>query len=242
VTLLATKQLICDLKLAKDAVKAEVLQRYFKTEPGGYGEGDKFLGVRVPKVRKIAIEYTKQLNAKDLNSLLQSRWHEVRQAALFVMVKQFEKAENKKQKELFELYIKNINKGINNWDLIDLTSPKIVGAYLLKKDRSVLYKLAKGSLWHKRVSIISTFWFLKHGELQDTYKLAEVLLCEKHDLLQKAVGWSLREMGKFDFKLLCKFLDEYAATMPRTALRYSLEKFPQERRQYYMKLNKKIVR
>jgi len=145
-------------------------------------------------------------------------------------------------KSLDELYIKNINKGINNWDLIDLTSPKIVGAYLLKKDRSVLYKLAKGSLWHKRVSIISTFWFLKHGELQDTYKLAEVLLCEKHDLLQKAVGWSLREMGKFDFKLLCKFLDEYAATMPRTALRYSLEKFPQERRQYYMKLNKKIVR
>jgi len=169
-----------------------------------------------------------------LDSLLQNKWHEVRFAALVVMRSNFKKSDTKGQKAIFDLYIKCIGKGINNWDLVDVSCPNIVGAYLYKEDHKTLYDLAKGGLWQKRVSVISTFYFLRQGDPSDTYKLAEILVYEEHDLLQKAVGWSLREMGKLDDSLLYSFLDKYAATMPRTALRYSLEKVPTAKKNMYM--------
>lgn len=226
-------QLINDVKAAGNVDDAMFLQRFFKTGPGEYGEGDRFLGLRVPQTRKIAAKY-QDLTPEGIQELLNNKWHEVRQAALFVMVDQFKKADEAKRKELYELYIKNIGIGINNWDLVDVTCPRIIGYYLFNKDPKPLYELAKGDLWQKRVSIISTFWFLKNGNPIDTYKLAEILVNERHDLLQKAVGWSLREMGKLDLNLLYQFLDKYASGMPRTALRYSLEKLSTEKKQHYM--------
>ena len=151
------------------------------------------------------------------------------------MTMQYPKSNHKK--DIYDLYIKHIGVGINNWDLVDVTSPRIVGAYLSNKDKKPLYELAKGNLWQKRVSIISTFYFLSYNDNPiDTYQLAEILVNEQHDLLQKAVGWALREMGKRDGTLLRQFLDKHAATMPRTALRYSLEKLSQTEKNYYMGL------
>jgi 3-methyladenine DNA glycosylase AlkD len=231
-------QLVKELEAAANPSQAVLLQRFFKTGPGEYGAGDRFLGLKVPKTRAIANKYAKILNVGDLDNLLQNKWHEIRQAAIFVMITQYKKADDAAKKQFYDLYIKNIGKGINNWDLVDISCPRIIGAYLFDKDRQPLYELAKGGLWHKRVSIISTFYFLREGEPADTYKLAETLINEKHDLLQKAVGWSLREMGKLDNQLLCQFLDKYAATMPRTTLRYSLEKMPADKKRYYMDFKK----
>lgn len=231
-----TQDLIKDLEASSNNNDAVFLQGFFKTGPGQYGEGDRFLGVRVPQTRKIAAKYQDDTTLNELQELLKNKWHEVRQTALFIMVSQFKKADEAKRKKLFELYIKNISIGINNWDLVDVTCPRIVGMYLLDKDHKPLYELAKGDLWQKRVSIISTFWFLNNGDPYDTYKLAEILVNEKHDLLQKAVGWSLREMGKLDLNLLYQFLDKHAKTMPRTALRYSLEKLSTDRKGHYMNI------
>lgn len=229
------KDIITELEAAGNTGDAIFLQRFFKTGPGEYGEGDRFLGIRVPKTRQIAAKYQKDLGIDDIEKLLANKWHEVRQAALFIMVGQYKKADTKYQSQLYDLYLKQIGKGINNWDLVDVTCPRIVGAYLSGKSHDRLYELAKGSLWQKRVSIISTFYFLSYDDNPiDTYNLAEVLVCEQHDLLQKAVGWALREMGKRDGQLLRQFLDKYAATMPRTALRYSLEKMATAEKQYYM--------
>ncbi|MEI6237244.1 MAG: DNA alkylation repair protein [Candidatus Saccharibacteria bacterium] len=228
------QDLISELESAGNQADALFLQGFFKTDPGEYGEGDRFLGVRVPQTRKIACRYAKDLKVEDLDVLLQSKWHEVRFAALVVMRSNFKKSDAEGQKAIFDLYLKHIGKGINNWDLVDVSCPNIVGTYLYKKGRRPLYDLAKGSLWQKRVSIISTFYFLREGDPSDTYKLAEILVNENHDLLQKAVGWSLREMGKLDDSLLYSFLDKYAATMPRTALRYSLEKVPTHKKNKYM--------
>lgn len=233
------EQLLDELKKLQNVESGIFLQRFFKTGPGEYGEGDMFLGLRVPQTRQIVKKYVKELSITDLEFLLSSKWHEARLAAVIAMRAQFEKTDAAKQKELYELYVEQIGKGINNWDIIDISCPGIVGAYLLKKDRDPLYDLAKKDLWHKRVSIISTFYFLKYDTPIETYKLAEVLVYEKHDLLQKAVGWSLREMGKKDGQLLRQFLDKYAATMPRTALRYSLERLPQKEKEYYMTLKER---
>lgn len=233
----AANNLANDLIAAGNQSDALFLQGFFKTGRGEYGEGDRFLGVRVPKTRKIANKFINELNLKDLNELLQNKWHEVRFAALVVMTCQYKKADSNYQKQLFDLYVKNIGKGINNWDLVDVSCPRIVGAYLSNQSHDFLYKLAKGGLWQKRVSIISTFYFLSYDDNPiDTYKLAEILVFEKHDLLQKAVGWALREMGKKDGQLLRQFLNKYAATMPRTALRYSLEKLSLPEKSKYMNL------
>lgn len=231
-----SKKLISELKTKSNQSDAIFLQRFFKTRPGEYGEGDRFLGIRVPITREIAKQYIKDLEIVGLTELLQNKWHEVRLAALIIMQAQFKKASQDKQQDLYELYSNNIGKGINNWDLVDVSCPNIVGAYLYDKNRFPLYELAEGELWHKRVSIISTFYYLKCGEPGDTYNLAEKLVYEKHDLLQKAVGWSLREMGKLDNQLLEKFLTTFAATMPRTALRYSIEKLPPAQKNYFMNL------
>lgn len=226
--------IVGEIIACEDATRAIHSQRFFKTGPGEYGEGDKFLGLTVPQVRQIARSHTKSLGLQDISEMLASPWHEVRQAALFVMMFQYAKSTNKQQ--LYDLYISQIGKGINNWDLVDVTCPHIVGAYLFDKDRQPLYELANGGLWQKRVAIISTFYFLRAGQPEDTYKLAEILVYENHDLLQKAVGWSMREVGKLDVSLLYEFLNKYAATMPRTALRYSLEKVNMTDRAKYMNM------
>lgn len=223
----------------KDADRAVHSQRFFKTGVGEYGEGDLFLGVRVPQVRQIVNAHYKYLKIRDLNNMLNSKWHEVRLAAVIAMNKQFPKSSQKTA--LYNLYLKQIGHGINNWDIIDVSCPHIVGAYLQDKPRQPLYDLAKQGLWHKRVAIISTFYFLRYnGSPADTYNLAEILLYEKHDLLQKAVGWALREMGKKDPFALTNFLDKYAATMPRTALRYSLEKLNSQERSKYLNAARQI--
>ncbi len=230
------KDLINELVTLKNPEVAVHAQRFFKTGKGEYGEGDLFLGLRVPQVREITKKYYLELSIRDIETLLESKWHEVRLSAVIVMTAQYNKADKVLRKKLYKLYIKYIGKGINNWDIIDISCPHIVGAYLFDKDREPLYKLSKQGLWHKRVSIISTFYFLRQKEPFETYKLAEILVDEQHDLLQKAVGWSIREMGKVDGQLLRQFLDKHAATMPRIALRYSLEKLTITEKNHYMNL------
>lgn len=236
---MANKNIEDELLKSADPGDAEFLQRFFKTGPGEYGEGDKFLGVRMPVQRKIAKKYAKDITLKELEELLQSEYHEVRMAALLTMLYKFKKADEAKKADIFYIYIKQAGMAINNWDLVDVTAPHIVGGFLIDKDRKVLYKLAKGDLWQKRISIISTFWFIKYGEYEDAINLAEILVYEDHDLLHKAVGWVMREIGKHDDTLLYDFLDKYAATMPRTALRYALEKTPTTKKQHYMNLKHK---
>ena len=223
----------------KDDIKAKQLQRFFKTGKGDYGEGDKFLGITMPQIRLLVNKYYKDISLEDLKQLLSSKWHELRMAALLDMVKQYNKADEYNQKELYKLYVNQIGKAINNWDLIDVTCPHIIGIHEYKYKTNLFDDLLKGGLWHKRVAIISTFYMLKHGQTKPTYDLACKLVYQEHDLLHKAVGWSMREVGKVDTALLLKFLDKYASTMPRTALRYSIEKLPKDQKYYYMNLKTK---
>lgn len=214
-----------------DPARAKALQRFFKTGKGEYGEGDLFLGLTLPQVRDLAKKY-KDMPLSELARLIASKYHEERTIALVILIHKYEKAENKK--ELFNFYLKN-TKHINNWDLVDISCHKIVGEHLIDKDRKVLYKLAKSqNLWEKRIAIISTFAFLKNGDLADSVRIAELLLDDKHDLIHKAVGWTLREVGKKDVKVLDKFLSLHAGHMPRTALRYSIERFPEAKRKRYL--------
>ena len=229
-----------DLKSLANKEKAILLQRFFKTGKGEYGEGVIFLGIIVPEQRKVAKKYI-NLSLNDLQVLLNSKIHEERLISLFILVDKYKKAEkenNEKQKqEIFNFYIKNA-KNINNWDLVDLSAPNIVGNYLLKKDdkeKQILYKLAKSdNLWEKRISILATFMFIKNNQFQDSINLAEILLKDKHDLIHKAVGWMLRELGKRNEKLLINFLNKHKKEMPRTMLRYSIEKFSNEKRKFFM--------
>ena len=231
----ARTEIVNELIANGNQADAVFLQRFFKTGPGEYGEGDRFLGLRVPQTRAIAKKYQNDLTLEDLDALLGNKWHEVRLAALVTMVNTFKNSQQ--QNELYNLYLRHIGKGINNWDLVDVSCPRIIGAYLSDRDREPLYELAKGGLWQKRVAIISTFYFLSYQQNPvDTFQLAEILVNEKHDLLQKAVGWALREMGKVDSLLLYTFLDSHAATMPRTMLRYSLEKCDEQTRRKYMNM------
>lgn len=220
-------------KLAKPA-KSQTLQRFFKTGQGQYGEGDKFIGVMVPDIRRVAKKY-RDLPLKEAVSLLHSPIHEERLCALLIMVDQYSRGDSKKQKKIFDLYLKNY-KYINNWDLVDLTAPRIVGAYLMNKPRAILYKLAKSkNLWQKRIAIIATFQFIYSGQSKDTIKISEILLSDQHDLIHKAVGWMLREVGKrCDEKILLAFLDRHCQNMPRTMLRYAIERLPEKRRQKYL--------
>ncbi len=218
-----------------DPTRARNLARYFKTGKGQYAQGDKFLGLTVPQSRSIVKKYT-NLPLIDIRRLLQSKIHEERLIALLILVHQFEKANNKDRKAIYNFYLKN-TKYINNWDLVDLSAHKIVGAYLLDKDRKILIKLAKSQdLWEKRISIISTFTFIYHDQLEDSIKIAQILLNDKHDLIHKAVGWVLREVGKKDQTVLVSFLTENIRQLPRTTLRYAIERFPEPLRQKYLKL------
>lgn len=217
--------------------KKEFLPYFFKTGKGQYGEGDKFLGVTVPDSRKVAKKY-KDIPYDEIKRLLASEYHECRLCALLILVERFKKAKNKpdEQAKITDFYLSQTER-INNWDLVDLSAKDIVGEYLVdKEDRSILYELADSSLlWDQRIAVISTLAFIKRGDLADIFHLSEKLLHHKHDLMHKAVGWMLREAGKRDKELLVEFLDRYHKIMPRTMLRYSIEKFTPEERAYFMK-------
>jgi 3-methyladenine DNA glycosylase AlkD len=224
-------------KLANPAA-AKVLQGFFKTGPGQYGAGDIFLGIKVP-VQRAAIKKYYDLDFADLQELLKSKIHEYRLSALFILVKQFERAiqdnDDKTQDKIYRFYLKN-SRNINNWDLVDLSAPNIVGRYLLAKDRKILYTLVKSTnLWERRIAVLATFTFLRQKDFKEIIKIAEILLKDKHDLIHKAIGWMLRETGKRDEKVLHKFLDKNYQKMPRTMLRYAIERLPETKRKKYLK-------
>lgn len=222
-----------DLRKFSNPEKAKLLSGFFKTGKGQYGEGDKFLGVMVPQTRAVAKKH-KDATLKDVARLLESEWHEERLCGVLMLVERFSKADKPLQKELFNFYMSHSQK-INNWDLVDLSAPRIVGAYLIDKDKKILYKYAKSkNLWQRRISIISTLYFVSKKEYSDALKISEMLLEDKHDLIHKAVGWTLREIGKRDLAVEEKFLVKHHKTMPRTMLRYAIERFEEKKRKFYM--------
>jgi 3-methyladenine DNA glycosylase AlkD len=216
--------------------KATFLQRFFKTGKGQYAEGDVMLGIVVPLIRDIVKKSLKQ-PFNEIQILIDSEYHEARLAGFLLLVKQFKKAEPEERKEIFDFYLKNARKA-NNWDLVDVTCRDVIGLYLLDNEegRGVLYQLAESdNLWEQRIAIVSTWTFIKHKQFDDTLAIAEKLLNHKHDLMHKAVGWMLREVGKKDREPLVDFLEKHHKTMPRTALRYAIEHFSPEERAYFMK-------
>ena len=218
----------------KNPAQAIILQRFFKTGKGEYGEGDIFYGIKVPEQRTIAKQF-KDLGLDDLKTLILSKVHEERLIAAFILVDQFKSGDEKKKKIVFDFYLKN-RKGINNWDLVDLSAPKIVGTYLIDKEKELLYKFANSNdLWEKRISIISTQAFIREHFFEDTLNISKILLGDKHDLIHKAVGWMLREIGNRDLETEEEFLKKHYKIMPRTMLRYAIEKFPEQKRMAYLK-------
>ena len=222
------------LRTLADPAIAEHSQRFFKTGPGEYGEGDRFRGIRVPVLRKLAREF-KSLSMDETVKLLHSKWHEQRLLALLMMVNRFARADDMGKKAIYSLYLENMP-WINNWDLVDTTCAHIVGGWLYPRKRIVLYDLARSEiLWERRIAIIASFYFIKQGDFSDTLKLSKQLLNDSHDLMNKAVGWMLREVGKRDLQVEEQFLTEHYNDMPRTMLRYAIEKFPEDRRQAYLR-------
>ncbi|MCW4054377.1 MAG: DNA alkylation repair protein [Candidatus Bathyarchaeota archaeon] len=225
-----------DLAQLGDPERAKNSYGFFKTGKGEYGEGDIFLGITVPKQRKVAKRYD-NLSLDDLQELLKSKIHEHRFTALVILISKYRKAGETGKKEIFDFYLKN-TKNINNWDLVDLSAPRIIGDYLLKSKRSILYKLAKSnSLWERRISILSTFTFIDNNDFEDALNISELLLHDKHDLIHKAVGWALREIGKRDQNVEEGFLAKHHLRMPRTMLRYAIEKFDEKKRKKYLAKN-----
>ena len=259
----ALKQLKSDIKKLADPKKAKILQRFSKTQKGEYGEGDVFLGIMVPKQRELVKKYWQDLSLADIDKLLKSKIHEERLIALLVLIKKFEIGSkipllskeglgevNKSsifnlQSKIFRFYL-NHTKYINNWDLVDLSAPKIVGSYLyslslegegrVRGKNDILIKLAKSkNLWERRIAMLATFAFIKRGDAKDALAIAKILLYDKHDLIHKAVGWMLREAGKrCSEKKLTDFLNQYSGKMPRVMLRYAIERLPREKRKYYL--------
>ena len=212
---------------------AAVSRRFFKTAPGEYGAGDIFLGIKVPVLRKLAKEYL-DLPLKEIKTLLESQYHEERLLSLIIMAGQFSKGDQKKKKNIYKLYLQN-TRYINNWDLVDVSADKIVGPILINTSRKPLYELARSKiLWERRIAIMSTFHFIKNNDFQDTFKIAEMLLDDREDLIHKAVGWMLREIGKRRLSSEEAFLKKHHSRMPRTMLRYAIEKFPEPKRKRYL--------
>ena len=226
-----TNQIYNALLALSDEEKKIVLPRFFKTGKGQYGEGDKFLGVTIPNIRVVAKEFC-DVSFDIIKELMHSPWHEMRMCALLILV-------NNSRKEvtqnIFDFYLSQ-TKHINNWDLVDLSAPQIVGRYLLDKNRDTLYKLSESNLlWDNRIAIVSTLTFIRNNDLEDTYKLSLKMMHHKHDLMHKSIGWMLREAGKRDAKRLYDFVNKYKTIMPRTMLRYSIEKFDADTRKELMK-------
>jgi 3-methyladenine DNA glycosylase AlkD len=216
-----------------DKNKAKILQRFFKTGPGEYAQGDIFLGINVPVIRGIAKQFV-DLSLSNTVKLLRSPIHEERLLALVILVCKYRNADSDIKKEIYTTYLKH-TRYINNWDLVDLTAKYIVGDFLFDKDRKPIYCLAQSeSLWERRIAIISTFYFIERRQFDDTLKIAKMLLADEHDLIHKAVGWMLREVGKRDIVCEEKFLKEHLRFMPRTTLRYAIERFPQTKRLAYL--------
>ena len=231
---MAVDRIRAALQRLKNDEKAQLLQRFFKTGPGQYGEGDLFLGISVPDLRSL-VRQNKDARLGDIKQLMKSRFHEERVLALMMLVRAYSKGDGAQKKSSYELYLKS-TKFINNWDLVDLSAHHIVGHYLSDKPREPLYRLAKSeSLWERRIAIIATAYFIKRGEFADTLKISKVLLADREDLIHKAVGWMLREVGKRDLASEERFLIAHYRRMPRTMLRYAIEKFPEPRRQMYLK-------
>ncbi len=222
------------LKELANPQSAKILQGFFKTGPGQYGEGDVFIGIKIPPLRKVAREF-QDASRDTVKPLLQSPIHEERTLALMILTRAFEKGEDARRKEIYTFYVEHLA-FINNWDLVDGSAPYIVGPYLWKRDRAVLYKWVKSrSLWERRIAILSTFYFIRQKEFADALKLSAILLREEHDLIHKAVGWMLREIGKRDIDVEETFLREHCREMPRTMLRYAIEKFPEDKRRMYLR-------
>ena len=229
-----SEKISSELKLLAKSEKAIFLTRFFKTGQGEYGEGDIFLGVTVPQQRKIAKKYS-DIDLKTLQKLLASKIHEHRLTALLILVDRYKKTDETGKKRIVNFYLKN-TKNINNWDLVDLSAGYILGNYLLEKDKSILYKLAKSNnLWERRIAIMATFGFIKDRQFKDALRISQLLLNDEHDLIHKAVGWMLREIGKRSQKTEERFLKKHYQKMPRTMLRYALERFDENKRKLYLR-------
>jgi len=223
-----------ELERLNDDRNAAFARRYFKACPGEYGDGDLFRGIRVPVLRRLAKTY-QAISIAESKKLLRSSYHEDRLLALLILVRTYAKGDQAIKAAVFDLYLKN-TRFINNWDLVDSSAAQIVGAFVSDKDRTALYDLAKSNdLWERRISIMATFHFIKQGEFTDTFKIAQQLLSDDHDLIHKAVGWMLREIGNRDLRAEEEFLRNHYQRMPRVMLRYAIEKFPEQKRQRYLK-------
>jgi len=222
------------LRALGNTEKAKILSGYFKTGPGEYGEGDAFLGIQVPVLRKVAREH-QDLSLKEAEKLLHSRIHEERLVALLILIHLFSKGTEILREEVYALYLKSTGL-INNWDLVDLSAPQIVGAYLRDRGKGPLCRLAKStSLWERRIAILATFHFIKENRFEETLRISKMLLTDQEDLIHKAAGWMLREVGKRHVATLKAFLSEHYREMPRTMLRYAIERFPEPTRKKYLR-------
>ena len=236
-----SSRLYTEIFAHQDPSQVEGLSRFFKTGKGQYGEGDRFLGIKVPVTREVVKQCWRETSFDDLEVCIASEYHEMRLAALLTLVQIFKHAKKDKvlQQQCVDFYLAH-TEFINNWDLVDLSCYELLGTWLLGKDRALLYDLARNgkTIWEQRIGMVSTMQFIRHGQLDDTYAIAEIFLAKSkplHDLLQKAVGWLLREAGKRDEQRLKDWLSTRYQTMPRTMLRYAIEKFTEEERQQFLK-------
>jgi 3-methyladenine DNA glycosylase AlkD len=222
------------LETLSDEPTAGILRGFFKTGPGEYGEGDRFRGIRVPVLRKLCKEF-RHAGIEVISELLDSPWHEDRMLALLLLIERYRASDERGREALYDFYCSRTGR-INNWDLVDVTCPHIVGRHLDSRDSSPLYRFAESpNLWERRIAIVSTFHFIRNDDFRDTLALAERLLADPEELLHKATGWMLREVGKRDKSVLESFLDRHATAMPRTALRYAIEHFPEEQRKGWLR-------
>jgi 3-methyladenine DNA glycosylase AlkD len=223
------------LRVEANPERAKIFQRFFKTGPGEYGEGDVFIGLTTPQMRLLSKEF-RNLPLRDITQLLESPIHEERSLALAIMIMQFQKADEEMQKVLYDFYLSH-TKHINNWDLVDISAGNIVGPYLDGKGTKVLEKLAHSkNIWERRIAMIATYHYIRHGRSKEALEIAEILVHDTHDLIHKAVGWMLREVGKrCGEEAEESFLKKYYQTMPRTMLRYAIERFPDKKKKFYMK-------
>ena len=233
-TKMALDTLLYELKKAANPEKAIFHQRFFKTGPGEYGEGDVFMGINVPVLRRLAKQF-KTLPLSDIHILLSDKIHEKRLLALFMLVQRFQKGCSADQQHVYQFYLDHLS-FVNNWDLVDSSAHHIVGAYLFKQSKDLLFKWAESdNLWERRIAIMSTFYDIKQHRFETTLDLSRLLIRDKEDLIHKAVGWMIREIGKRDLACEETFLNTYAAIMPRTMLRYAIERFPKEKRHTYLR-------
>lgn len=226
-----------EFQLLANPAKAKLLAGFFKTGQGEYAQGDRFWGVMVPQTRKIVQKYLAEIKLEDIDIILKKGWHEERLAGVLFLVEKFKKENKEKQKEIFDFYLAH-TQHINNWDLVDLSASRIVGGFLENKPKGILHKLSRsGNLWERRIAMIATSWDIWRGDCETAFKIAERLLSDKHDLIHKAVGWMLRECGKKCGEAkLEQFLKANIKKMPRTTLRYAIERFPETKRLKYLKM------